>query len=70
MFLTDWNLVIWGKLKAVSGASSGLDAYAHFFFFLVQSERVMGSKRDAEEMTRLPICHACHAFLRILSAHA
>lgn len=37
---------------------------------MVQSARVMGSRRDAESTTRLLICHACHAFLGLLSAQA
>lgn len=60
-----------GKLKTASGASSGLDAYSIFVVVvvMVQSARVMGSRRDAESTTRLPDlpCLSCLSWATVCS---
>lgn len=46
MFLLDWNLVIWRSERLYLVPHQGLKPALDFF--LVQSERSMGRKRDAE----------------------
>ena len=63
-----------GKLKTASGTSSGLEAYSQFFFWwLLLLYRVQGSWEvegmQNQQLDSL-ICHACHAFLGLLSAQA